>query len=238
MKKIVKNIIFYLILAVLGVGVFFGMYFIRNMILNDPKQIICSLETEKITLGEYNFHLWQTKKSVIGKTDKLSDAELAYRPDGGEAVESLLKEGVESSIKFNLAVRIIAKENGIEFTEKYRSAAIAAQNSFINSVTENRSLDDFLKEQNIREEDIFSYFRDTELLNAVKDSLYSEGKPRDLTIEEYQKARDYYASNMVGQQTSEEFFDLLRRQKMSADILKTAEEGLEKENGYKNIKIT
>ena len=239
-KKLFLNIAFYIVLAVFALAVFFGVSAIKKSVKGNKNQTVYVSGGEKVRMADYNLNLYFTKEDILGKADILNSVDLEIKLENNESVEEQLKKGTENTVKFDLAILKIAKENGITLNEKEKAAASHEESEFINEITKTGTLDEFLKINRTDEEAITRHFLILQISEALKTRLFSKGGKEDLTLEEYKKAQTYFEENREKYKeiSLDEFFEVMLTQKYSSEVIKTTESiELTKEKGFRNIEI-
>lgn len=159
---------------------------------------ILDINGTKYTKEDYMLYLYTNKLALFGegKTD-LSKETLnsLVSTDSNLTVREYLEKQTLSQIKTSYVVDMLAKKYDIELSKEDLKEIDQEKSSFIKKVGGQKEFKKLLKENNTSIQAYDKIAKNDKLYKLIFNTLYSEGKSKDLTSEEKESAQKIYYSS-------------------------------------------
>ena len=164
---------------------------------NSLEKVVITINEDKYTKSDFNIYFYASKYDYFGKeADNISDDNMKIIVDeeNNTTLGEYLKEKTLSEIKTASAIKEYAKENNIELDDKDKKELKQEKEKYIKSIGGKNKFNSLLNNNDTNEKSYDMMAETDKLYNKIIKKLYSEGKRKDLTLEELEKAKENYGN--------------------------------------------
>lgn len=161
------------------------------------EDVVITINQDKYTKSDFMIYFYSVKYDYFGKeADKVSDDNMKIIVDeeNDTTLGEYLKEKTLSEIKTASAIREYSEKNNIELDDKDLKELKKEKEKYIKSIGGIKNFNSLLKNNNTKEKSYDKMAETDKLYNKIIKKLYSEGKRKDLTLEELEKAKENYGN--------------------------------------------